>query len=171
MTGKVAAGIQCCTMKSRRTQAGHRPTQFTRCNLARCRKARSKVDLDGCCSSFISSCLEALSFRARPTHHTPIRRLSYTHFSLSKPSHTSITATLLAHTQPFNCPLSGTTGVRKVKTIWILLKQETVSGSGISWAVCKSALRSRQITMPATYHSVFYRPDALPAAQPTASKH
>ena len=26
-------------------------------------------------------------------------------------------------------------------------------------------------TMPAPHHSVFYRPDALPAAQPTASKH
>jgi len=24
------------------------------------------------------------------------------------------------------------------KTIWILLKQEAVSGSGISWAICKS---------------------------------
>ena len=31
--------------------------------------------------------------------------------------------------------------------------------------------RSRQITTPAPHHSVFYRPDALPAAQPTASKH
>ena len=30
---------------------------------------------------------------------------------------------------------------------------------------------SRQITTPAPYHSVFYRPDALPATQPTASKH
>jgi len=58
-------------------------------------------------------------------------------------------------------------GTRKVKPIWILLKQETVSGSGIS----KSAPRSRQITMSAPHHSVFYRPDALPAAQPTASKH
>jgi len=46
-----------------------------------------------------------------------------------------------------------------------------VSGNGISWAICKSAPRSRQITMPATHHSVFYRPGALPAAQPTASKH
>ena len=62
-------------------------------------------------------------------------------------------------------------GVRKVKPIWILLKQETVSGSGISWAICKSATRSRQITPPAPHHSVFYRPDALPAAQPTVSKH
>ena len=62
-------------------------------------------------------------------------------------------------------------GTRKVKPIWILLKQETVNGSGISWAICKSAPRSRQITTPAPHHSVFYRPDALPAAQPTASKH
>ena len=63
------------------------------------------------------------------------------------------------------------TGTRKVKPIWILLKQETVSGSGISWAICKSAPRSRQITMPASHCWAFYRPDALPAAQPTVSKH
>ena len=56
---------------------------------------------------------------------------------------------------------------RKGKPVWILLKHETVSGSGISWAMCKSAPRST----PAPHHSVFYRPDALPAAQPTASKH
>ena len=61
-------------------------------------------------------------------------------------------------------------GTRKVKPIWILLKQETVSGSGISWGICKSAPRSRQITTLAPHHSVFYRPDALPAAQPTAPK-
>ena len=78
------------------------------------------------------------------------------------------------HTHLFNGPFPGLpmwAGTRKVKPIWILLKQETVSGSGISWAMCKSAPRSRQITMPTPHHSVFYRPDALPAAQPTASKH
>ena len=64
-------------------------------------------------------------------------------------------------THPFNGPLSGTIRVsryqkaRKVKPIWILLKQETVSGSGISWAIWKSALRSRQTTTPAPHHSVF----------------
>jgi len=61
-------------------------------------------------------------------------------------------------THPFNGPFSGTTRVSRYqegKPIWILLKQETVSGSGISWAQCKSAPRSRQITMPATHHSVF----------------
>jgi len=45
--------------------------------------------------------------------------------------------------------LPGWAGTRKVKPIWILLKQETVSGTTL----------------------FFYRPDALPAAQPTASKH
>ena len=70
------------------------------------------------------------------------------------------------------CPgLPRWASTRKVKPIWILLKQETVSGSGISSAVCKSAPRSRQINTPAPHHSVSFRPDALPAAQPTASEH
>ena len=85
----------------------------------------------------------------------------------------------ITHTQThttFNGPFSRTTRVSryqkgKTQPIWILLKQETVSGSGISWAIYKSASRSRQITTPVPHHSVFYRPDALPAAQPTASKH
>jgi len=62
------------------------------------------------------------------------------------------------HIQPFNGPfpgLPGSAGTRKVKPIWILLKQETVRGSGISWTICKSAPHSRQITMPAPHHSVF----------------
>ena len=51
--------------------------------------------------------------------------------------------------------LPGWAGTRKVKPIWILLKQETVSGSGISWGICKSTPRSRQITTPTPHHSVF----------------
>ena len=50
----------------------------------------------------------------------------------------------------------GWAGTRKVKPIWILPKQETVSGSDISWAVCKSAPHSRQITMPAPHYSFFF---------------
>jgi len=70
------------------------------------------------------------------------------------------------------CPvLPRWAGTRKVKLIWILLKHETVSGSGISWVICKSAPRSRHVTKPAPHHSGFYRPDALPAAQPTTSEH
>jgi len=58
------------------------------------------------------------------------------------------TYTPVLHTR-FNGPFSGTTRVsqyqstRKVKPIWISLKQETVSGIGIIWAICKSAPRSR----------------------------
>jgi len=63
-------------------------------------------------------------------------------------THTSLTAL---------CPgLPGWAGTRKVKPIWILLKQETMRGSGISWAICKSAHRSRRITMPAYHSSVIY---------------
>jgi len=57
------------------------------------------------------------------------------------------------------------------KTNLDLLEQEIVSGCGISWTICKSAPHPRQITIPASHLSDFYRPDALPAAQPTASKH
>jgi len=63
------------------------------------------------------------------------------------------------HTHPFNGPLSGTTRVsqyQKGKTnLDFFLKQETVSGSGISWAICKSAPCSKQITTPAPHRSVF----------------
>ena len=69
--------------------------------------------------------------------------------------------------------LSGTIHVswhQKAKTDLDILEQEIVSGSGISWAICKSAPWPRHITTPASHNSVLYRPDALPAAQPTASK-
>ena len=88
-----------------------------------------------------------------------------------------ITQKAYIHTHTYTrltAPFPGLPGwacTRNVKPIWILLKQETVSGSGISWAICKSAPRSIETTMPAPHRSVFYRPDALPAAQPTASKH
>jgi len=74
----------------------------------------------------------------------------------------------------FNGPLSRTTQVswyQKGKTNLDFTEEETVSGSGISWAICKSAPCSKQTTMPAPHHSLFYKPDALPATQPTASKH
>ena len=69
--------------------------------------------------------------------------------------------------------LPGWAGTRKVKPIWILLKQETVSGSGISWDICKSAPSSRQITTPAPHHysDAPSRLHVLLAAQPTESKH
>jgi len=64
------------------------------------------------------------------------------------------------HTHLFNGPFPGLprrASTIKVKPIWILLKQKIVSGSGISWTIRKSAPRSRQITMPAHHHSVFFQ--------------
>ena len=96
--------------------------------------------------------------------------------NVSSVNSTVIEITTLNHLQhhPLKCPLSRTTWVswyRKVKPVNVdLLKQETVSGSDISWTVCKSAPHFRQVTMPASQHSAFYRPDALPASEPTASK-
>ena len=100
---------------------------------------------------------------ADPGTQWKLRRAMSIPSTCSANTHTRLTAL---------CPgLPRWAGIRKVKPIWILLKQEAVSGSGISWAICKSAPRSRQITTPAPHHSVFYRPDALPATQSTASKH
>ena len=66
-------------------------------------------------------------------------------------------------------------GTRKVKSAWIEMRQDMMGfsdGSGISWAICKqSAPRSTQITTPTPHHSIFYRQNALPDAQPTVSKH
>ena len=74
------------------------------------------------------------------------------------------------HTRLTNlCPgLPRWAGTRKVKPICILLKQETVSGSGISWAICKCAPRSRQITTPAPHSSVFLQA-GCPSCRPTNS--
>ena len=78
------------------------------------------------------------------------------------------------HTHPFNGPLSGTTWVSRYQIGKTNLDFTGARDSEWQWhqlGMRKSAPRSRQITMPAPHHSVFYRPDALPAAQPTASEH
>jgi len=51
-----------------------------------------------------------------------------------------------------------TDGTRKVKPNWILLKQETVSGSGISWANSIKALKAKlkQIHQQYTYVTLLY---------------
>ena len=52
----------------------------------------------------------------------------------------------------------GSPGQRAVKRVCVCV-------CGISWTICKqSTPRSRQITTPTPYHSIFYRPDALPDA-------
>ena len=83
----------------------------------------------------------------------------FIHVRIHTPTHTRLMAL---------CPgLPRWAGTRKVKPIWILLKQETVSGSGIIWAICKSAHRSRQITMPAPPLSFLQA--GCPSCHPTNS--
>ena len=64
--------------------------------------------------------------------------------------------------------LPGWAGTRNVKPIWILLKQEIVSGSGISWAICKSAPRSRQNNHASTSPLSFLQA-GYPSCRPTNS--
>jgi len=68
------------------------------------------------------------------------RRLSASISELKTQTHTRLLALFSG--------LPRCAGTRKVKPICILLKQETVSDSGVSWAICKSATHSRQITVP-----------------------
>jgi len=78
------------------------------------------------------------------------------------------------HMHPFNGPLSRATRVSRYQKGKTNLDFTEARDSEWQWhqlghmQVCISL---RQITMPAPHHSVFSRPDALPAAQPTASKH
>ena len=76
------------------------------------------------------------------------------------------------HIHLFNGPLSGTTRVSRYQKGKTNLDFTEARDSEWQWhqlgrmQVCTSL----QTTMPSPHHSVFYRPDALPATQPTASK-
>jgi len=53
---------------------------------------------------------------------------------------------------------------------WILLKLRMmeVGGDNRSYNTCKTLVKSAP---PTNQHPAFYRPDALPVAQPTVSEH
>jgi len=83
---------------------------------------------------------------------------------------------LLLH--PFNGLFSRTKWVSRHQKCKTSLDFNEARGDGvlgcsrISWTICKqSAPCSRQITTPTPHHSIFYRLDALPDAEPTMSKH
>ena len=117
-------------------------------------------------------CISMIHHRYAAAHHSNIVNNTITVIINDTTVH--LPTRTHTHTHPFNGPSPGLprwASTKKLKPIWILLRQETVSGSDIRRATCKSAPRSSQITMPVPHHSFFYRPDALPATQPTASKH
>jgi len=79
------------------------------------------------------------------------------------------------HTHPFNGPFSRTTRVgryQKGKT-----NLDFTEARDSEWhqlghmQVCNSLQTDNHASTPPVTTQVFYRPDALPAAQPTASKH
>ena len=80
---------------------------------------------------------------------------------LSQHTHTRLTA--------FFPGLPRLAGTRKVKPIWILVKQETVRGSGISWAICKSALYLLQTDNHASIPPLSFLQAGCPSCRPTNS--
>jgi len=70
----------------------------------------------------------------------------------------------------FNGPLSGTTQVSRCQKGKTNLDFTEARHSEWQW---HQMVHMQIFTSPQTapYYSVFYRPDALPATQPTASKH
>jgi len=78
------------------------------------------------------------------------------------------------HTHLFNGPFSGTTRVSRYQKGKTNLDFTEARDSEWQWhqlghmQVCTSLQTDNHAS---THHSVFYRPDALPATQPTASKH
>ena len=76
-------------------------------------------------------------------------------------THGSAIARCNYYIHPFNGLFSRTTRVSQ-----ILMKQEMMGGSGISWAICKSfAPRSRQINTPVPRHWRFLQARFLPPNQ------
>ena len=79
-----------------------------------------------------------------------------------------------SHTHPFNGPLSGTTRVIRYKKGKTNL--DFTGARDIEWQwnqldhmqVCTLVQTDNHAS---THHSVFYRPEALPAVQPTVSMH
>jgi len=51
---------------------------------------------------------------------------------------------------------------------WIGAKDDGSGGDNCSYKTCKTSVK---LSPPTNQHPVFYRPDALPVAQLTVSKH
>jgi len=78
------------------------------------------------------------------------------------------------HTQPFYGPFSGTTLVswcqKRTRELLDFMVQGKINrGRHIDQPVWRHSIRAKQCPPPPS--PIFYMPDALPAAQPTVSKH
>ena len=78
------------------------------------------------------------------------------------------------HTHLFNGLFSGTTQVSRYQKGKTSLDFTEARDSEWQWhqlGIMQVSTSLQTDNTPAAHRSVFYRPDALPAAQPTASKH
>ena len=78
------------------------------------------------------------------------------------------------HTHPFNGPFSGTTRVSQYQKGKTNLDFTEARDSEWQWhqlGHMQGCTSLQPHNHASTHHSVFYTPDALPAAQPTVSKH
>ena len=126
--------------------------------------------------------------RRTAQHHvaTLVDHVAYSHAVDTSPFHnydrspnttttTTTTTTTHTHTQPFNCPFSRTTQVSRYQKGKTNLDFTVARDSEWQWyplghmqVYTLLQTDNRASTPPLKF---FYRPDALPAAQPTASKH
>ena len=67
--------------------------------------------------------------------------------------------------------LPGWAGTRKVRPIWIITEARDSEWQWHQLGHMQVCTTLQIDNHASTHHSVFYRPDALPATQPTASKH
>jgi len=115
-------------------------------------------------------------YTSRPalsTTHTRARRQIYTCFTYTQADRQTDKHT---HTLPFSGPLSGTTRVSRYQKGKTNLDFTGARDSEWQWhqlghmQVC-ILLQTDNHASTSPLMQFFYRPDALPAAQPTASKH
>jgi len=102
--------------------------------------------------SIWSNCTPQIQQKLNSLYHTMQTLLSYLQTSDWMTADSLITVHTHTHTHTgltaLCSGLPGWAGTRKVKPIWILLMQETVSVTGISWTICKSAPCSRHANTP-----------------------
>jgi len=87
------------------------------------------------------------------------------HMAHLMPLPVTVSCTTHTHTRPFNGPMSGTTRVSRYQKGKTNLDFTEARDSEWQWHLLGYMQPcSSQITMPVPHHSIFYRPDALPAA-------
>jgi len=102
-------------------------------------------------------------------------RIKWSEDSVNAKDSGTLLTTKYTHTHPFNGPFSGTTRVSRYQKGKTSLNFTEARDSEWQWhqlghmQVCISLQTDNHAST--TPLKVFYKPDALPAAQPTASKH